>query len=344
MAKIAIDAGHGRYTPGKRCMKKLDKHETREWVLNDRVADELGRLLKAAGHTVKRMDDTDGSTDVSLAARVQKANSWGADFYISVHHNSGVGGSSGGGTEVYVSKGCQAKSKKAQSAIYKHAIKRGNLKGNRADGTRTANFYVIRYTDMPACLIECGFMDSKIDIKYILDPAWSKKIALGIAEGICEVFGGTVKAGASGGSTPKPEPAKPAPVKPAEKDNGKLDEDGKWGKDCTLKNQKVFNTEQDGIISFQPAANKKYLASCYEVSWKFYTSGYDAGSALIKAIQRFLKEQGYYTGKIDGWCGKQTVIAMQKFLRAKGYYAGDIDGSMGPKTVKGWQRYINSRL
>ncbi|MCI7304053.1 MAG: peptidoglycan-binding domain-containing protein, partial [Clostridiales Family XIII bacterium] len=99
-----------------------------------------------------------------------------------------------------------------------------------------------------------------------------------------------------------------------------------------------------GIISFQPAGNKKYLANCYEVSWKFYNSGYDAGSALIKAIQRFLKEQGYYTGKIDGWCGKQTVIAMQKFLRAKGYYAGDIDGSMGPKTVKGWQRYINSRL
>ena len=36
-------------------------------------------------------------------------------------------------------------------------------------------------------------MDSATDIKYILEPEWSKKIALGIAEGICEVFGGTVK-------------------------------------------------------------------------------------------------------------------------------------------------------
>lgn len=204
MAKIAIDAGHGRYTPGKRCMKKLDKNETREWVLNDRVADEVGRLLKAAGHTIKRMDDTDGSTDISLASRVSNANRWGADFYISVHHNSGVNGSSGGGTEVYVSPGCQSKSKKAQAAIYKYAIKCADLKGNRADGTRSANFYVIRYTDMPACLIECGFMDSKVDIKYILDPAWSKKIALGIAEGICEMFGGTVKASSSGSSKPKP--------------------------------------------------------------------------------------------------------------------------------------------
>ena len=36
-------------------------------------------------------------------------------------------------------------------------------------------------------------MDSSTDIKYILNPEWSKKIALGIAEGICEVFGGTVQ-------------------------------------------------------------------------------------------------------------------------------------------------------
>ena len=337
MLKFAIDAGHGKHTPGKRCMKKLDKHETREWVLNDRVADELGRLLKAAGHIVKRMDDQDGSMDISLADRVRKANAWGADFYISVHHNSGVGGSSGGGTEVYVSKGCQAKSKKAQAAIYKHAIKRAGLKGNRADGTRTANFYVIRYTDMPACLIECGFMDSKVDIKYILDPAWSKKIALGIAEGICEVFGGTIKAGSgSGGSiTPKPAPSKPAPAKPAEK--YKLDVDGSWGKDCTRKSQKVLKTTIDGIVSNQPVGNKKYLPNVYTGSWEF-TSNYKGGSALIKAVQKLIG------AKVDGWCGKQTVITMQKFLRAKGLYAGEIDGSMGPKTVKAWQKYINSRL
>lgn len=332
MAKIAIDAGHGKHTPGKRCMKKLDKNETREWVLNDRVADELGRLLKAAGHTVKRMDDTDGSTDVSLESRVRKANAWGADFYISVHHNSGVGGSSGGGTEVYVSKGCQAKSKKAQSAIYKHAIKRANLKGNRADGTRTANFYVILHTKMPACLIECGFMDSKVDIKYILDPAWSKKIALGIAEGICEVFGGTIKAsGGSGGSTPKPEPAKPA-----EKD--KLDVDGSWGKDCTKKSQKVLGTKVDGIISNQPASNKKYLPNAYSGSWEFKNAGYKNGSSLIRAIQKLVG------AKADGWCGQGTVKEIQKFLKKKGFYTGKIDGSMGPATVKAWQRYINSRL
>lgn len=192
MAKIAIDAGHGLYTSGKRCLKKLDPKETREWFLNDRVADEVGRLLKLAGHSILRVDDIDGSSDVSLGTRVKKANDWKADFYISIHHNAGVKGGTGGGTEVYVCPNCQSKSIQAQNAIYKHAIARAGLKGNRADGTKSAKFYVVMYTKMPACLIECGFMDSATDIKYILDANWSNKIARGIAEGICEVFGGKI--------------------------------------------------------------------------------------------------------------------------------------------------------
>lgn len=193
MAKIAIDAGHGLKTFGKRCKKSLDPKETREWVLNDRVADALAAYLKSAGHTVKRVDDTSGNKDIALKKRVKAANEWEADFYISIHHNAGVKGGSGGGTIVYVSKNCSKKSIEAQTAIYKNAIKRGELKGNRSDGTLSYNYYVIKYTKMAACLIECAFMDSSTDIKYILNPEWSKKIALGIAEGICEVFGGKVK-------------------------------------------------------------------------------------------------------------------------------------------------------
>ena len=206
MAKIAIDAGHGLTTKGKRCYKALDSKETREWVLNDRVSDALASYLKSAGHTIKRVDDTDGSTDISLANRVKTANKWGADFYISVHHNAGIRGGTGGGTLVYTCKNCQRKSTAAQKAIYENAIRRGDLKGNRSNGLPTKDFYVIKKTTMPACLIECGFMDSATDIKYILDPGWSKKIALGIAEGICEVFGGKVEDRAESANTASAAP------------------------------------------------------------------------------------------------------------------------------------------
>lgn len=193
MAKIAIDAGHGRNTAGKRTLKSLDPNETREWVLNARVAEALESYLKSAGHTTMRVDDTDGSTDVSLVARVNRANEWNADYYASIHHNAGINGGTGGGTIVFVYPGTSGETTRVQEAIYKNAVARGELKGNRSDGTQAADFYVLRETTMPASLTECGFMDSATDIKYILDPEWSKKIALGIAEGICEVYGGTVK-------------------------------------------------------------------------------------------------------------------------------------------------------
>ena len=206
MAKIVIDAGHGKNTAGKRTLKSLDRNETREWVLNARVADALEVYLKSAGHVTLRVDDVDGSTDVSLAERVNKANGWNADYYVSVHHNAGIGGGTGGGTIVFVYPGTSGETTRAQEAIYKYAIARAGLKGNRYDGTATADFYVLRETTMPASLVECGFMDSTTDIKFILDPEWSKKMALGIAEGICEIYGGTVKESDNG--TVQVQPAK----------------------------------------------------------------------------------------------------------------------------------------
>ena len=153
----------------------------------------MSKIIIDAGHEVMRVDDTSGNTDVELAKRTEKANAWRADYYMSIHHNAGINGGTGGGTIVFVYPGTSGKTIKAQEAIYQHAIARGNLKGNRYDGTSTLDLYVLRETAMPASLIECGFMDSSTDIKYILDKKWSKNIALGIAEGICEVFGGTVK-------------------------------------------------------------------------------------------------------------------------------------------------------
>lgn len=193
MSKIVIDAGHGKNTAGKRCLKSLDQNETREWVLNDRVANALETYLLSAGHTILREDDISGNKDVSLSIRVNMANEWKADYYASVHHNAGINGGSGGGTIVFAYPGASEKTRKTQEAIYNHAIARAGLKGNRYEGTIAADYYVLKKTVMPASLIECGFMDSATDIKYILNPEWSKKIALGIAEGICEVFGGSVK-------------------------------------------------------------------------------------------------------------------------------------------------------
>jgi N-acetylmuramoyl-L-alanine amidase len=49
---------------------------------------------------------------------------------------------------------------------------------------RTANFFVLRNLDMPALLIECGFLTNPEDAKALTDPAFRTKLAGAIARGI----------------------------------------------------------------------------------------------------------------------------------------------------------------
>jgi len=73
MVKIALDAGHGLNTPGKRCLKSLDKNETREWVLNSRIANYVQESLRDyEGIEVLRLDDPTGRVDVALKTRTTR--------------------------------------------------------------------------------------------------------------------------------------------------------------------------------------------------------------------------------------------------------------------------------
>lgn len=182
--KIAIDAGHGRYTSGKRCLKSIDKNETREWVLNSRIAEKVCKLLKQYECETKRMDDTTGKTDVSLAKRCQKANGWKSDFYLSIHHNAG----GGSGVEIFAMNGATAATRAKRDAIYEGVIEETGLKGNRANPRRTANFQVLRDTKMPAVLIECGYMDNKHDTPIILTEEFSDQCAQGIVDGLVKAL------------------------------------------------------------------------------------------------------------------------------------------------------------
>ena len=127
--------------------------------------------------------------DISLEDRVLFANSWGADVYISIHHNAGINGGSGGGTVVYVCKDAQERSYQLQEAVYRHTTGRTGLAGNRANPMPEKDLYVLRRTAMPAILIECGFMDSTTDTPIILTEEFARQTAEGIAAGVAEVYG-----------------------------------------------------------------------------------------------------------------------------------------------------------
>lgn len=189
---IALDAGHGIGTSGKRCLKSIDVKQTREWYLNDRIADRLEQLLADYDCRVIRVDDTAGARDISLSQRVRTANSANADVYVSIHHNAGINGGSGGGTEVYYYSGKAERAAQAQT-LYNAVIGRTGLKGNRSGKVIKKGFYVLSNTKMPAFLIENGFMDSSRDTPIILTADHAEKTAQGILAWLVEQFCLTLK-------------------------------------------------------------------------------------------------------------------------------------------------------
>lgn len=194
MFKLAISAGHYLGTPGKRCLKSLDPNETREWVLNNRVATKLEKILaEYDGIETLRVDDPTGKKDVTLKERTDKANGWGADFYIAIHFNAGVNGGKGGGIVIYVYTNPQAVSVEWQKAIYDSAIKHGGLKGNRSTPLAKKNLHEVRETRMGACLCELGFMDSATDVPVLLTDEYADNMAEAIAEVVIAKSGVTKK-------------------------------------------------------------------------------------------------------------------------------------------------------
>lgn len=190
---IAIDAGHGMKTAGKRCLKSIDPLETREWYLNDRIADMLEARLAPYNCRVLRVGDTTGAKDVPLATRVKTANTAKADVYISIHHNAGLNGRSGGGTVVYYCSSEPERAKQAQ-ALYNAVTAETGLIGNRSSKVIKKDYYVVKKTDAPAFLIENGFMDSPADVPVILSIIHAEKTAQGILEFLISEFGLTPKA------------------------------------------------------------------------------------------------------------------------------------------------------
>lgn len=191
---VAIDAGHGYYTAGKRCFKGYDVNETREWELNSRIANYTVDLLDKYGIDALRVDDVTGKRDVPLKERVKLANKYNAKLYISIHHNAdadiddcdGVNDSASGITVF-----CYPNDERYTQAerLYTLLVAETGLRGNRAQPiVRTTGLYVLRETTMPAFLIENGFMDSP-DVSTILTDYHARATARSITQFCIEQLG-----------------------------------------------------------------------------------------------------------------------------------------------------------
>lgn len=122
------------------------------------------------------------SNATSLQARVNMANSWPADYFISIHVNSNVNPAING-TEVYVYRAYSESYYLAQSVL--DAIV--NLVGTKDNGVRTnPSLYVLRRTQMPAILVELAYLSNFEDRQRLIDEQYA--FAEGIYDGLLNYF------------------------------------------------------------------------------------------------------------------------------------------------------------
>lgn len=187
--KICIDPGHGGYDPGA-----VGPAKTKESTINLAVAILLSKYLAsiAAVRFTRIEDQALGANLTSdLLGRVSLANNWPADLLVSIHCNSGS--ATAKGMEIYTTPG-QGPSDKVAEAIVQEWTKLfpgGSIRKDLRDGDsdKEANFYVLRKTDMPAVLIELGFISNPQEEQMLINPAFQQKAALAIAQGIANYWG-----------------------------------------------------------------------------------------------------------------------------------------------------------
>lgn len=200
-----LDAGHGYNTPGKRSPDGM-----REYEFNRAVANYARQLLANYKNVTVYFSHSD-QRDVSLKARTDKANSLNVDIFVSIHANAfGSGGwSNVGGIETFVYPTRPPAAYQLAQKIQRTLVISTGLE-NR--GVKTADFHVLRETEMDAVLVECGFMTNRNEIKLLRSETYRRTIAEGIVKALAEQFRLQLKANAAPAPAPAPTPTPtPAP-------------------------------------------------------------------------------------------------------------------------------------
>ena len=170
---VVLDPGHGGDHNG------AEYGGVKEKDLNLAIASKTASLLEAEGVTVRMTRSIDQSVD--LYARSGLANTLGADLFVSVHCNASVEHDDALG--IYTCAYSQGTESWQLAQI---------LRETMLDATGAADFgmeerpnlAVLRTAQVPAALVECGFMSTPSELALLTQPEYQDKLARGIADGI----------------------------------------------------------------------------------------------------------------------------------------------------------------
>ena len=182
---ITLDPGHGGSDPGA-----IGASGLKEKQITLEISLRVKELLAKEGAKVYMTRTTDkdvygpnASDRAELQARVNVAEKYNSDLFVSLHINSSVNKSVGGFSSYYYPK--TDNDLKIAKAIQDKFAKNFGVDNL---GVRQANFYVVKRCSMPATLLEMCFISNPKEEKLMKSRWFQKKTARLIVEGVENYF------------------------------------------------------------------------------------------------------------------------------------------------------------
>lgn len=166
---VIIDAGHGGHDNGGQWGKVYEKHLALD------TAARLELKLKALGYQTVMTRRSD--TFISLPQRVSIANRYSNAIFVSIHYNY-TWKQQVSGIETFYN--CNASKTLAQH------VQNGMINRTRTvdRNAKYARFYVIRNTNLPAILVEGGFVSNAAERNRMKSGWFRDAVAQGVVDGI----------------------------------------------------------------------------------------------------------------------------------------------------------------
>lgn len=180
MPIVVIDPGHGNFDLGTHnefCEEKVLALNTALFV--------KAELVKK-GYRVIMTRSRDEF--VPLKKRAQIANDMKSQVLLSIHYNAAHNKEAQGIEVFYPKTGKSWKLKRSKMLAQTILRKMLANTGAFSRGIKDGNLCVIRETNMPAVLIECGFITNPEECKKMIHPDYQKLLARSIADGLEEYF------------------------------------------------------------------------------------------------------------------------------------------------------------
>ena len=170
MALVAIDAGHGGANPGAVYNGRQEKDDALALALA------VGGILEANGVNVFYTRETD--VYESPYQKAMEANAAGVDYFVSIHRNSSPYPNQYTGVETLVYN----RYGRAAQLAYNINSRLVALGFEDQGVNERPNLVVLNRTQMPAVLVEVGFINTDAD-NQLFDEKF-EEIAQAIADGI----------------------------------------------------------------------------------------------------------------------------------------------------------------